>query len=108
MKYLWIACLLSAVLTAQETPELRETRHHYVLAATRAAANFRSADSIDAHLHQQGAVLHPRLIALRLRIEAALSEARFEMDQRDYPAAEDALARAEALLDRFARDIGGY
>jgi len=108
MKYLWIACLMAATLAAQETPELRQARHHLTLAASRATANFRSADSIEANLRRQGAVLHPQLIALRVRIEAALSEARFEMDQRDYPAAEDALTRADALLDRFARQIGGY
>jgi hypothetical protein len=108
MKYLWMACLAAATLAAQETPDQREARHHFVLVSTRAAANFRSADSIDARLHADGAVLHPQLIALRLRIEAALSEARFDMDERDYPAAEDALTRAEALLDRFARQIGGY
>ncbi len=108
MKYLWIACLMAATLAAQETPELREARHHFDLAACRATANFRSADSIEANLRREGAVLHPQLIALRVRIEAALSEARFEMDQRDYPSAEDALTRADALLDRFARQIGGY
>jgi hypothetical protein len=100
MKYLLLTCLAAATLAAQEPPELREARHHFDLAATRAAANFRSADSIDARLHKDG--------ALRMRIEAALSEARFEMDQHDYPAAEDALTRADALLDRFARQIGGY
>jgi uncharacterized membrane protein len=108
MKYVWIACVMAATLAAQETAEQRGARHHFDLAAIRAAANFRSADSIDARLREDGAVLHPRLTALRLRIEAALSEARFEMDQRDYPAAEDALGRAEALLNRFAKEIGGY
>jgi ElaB/YqjD/DUF883 family membrane-anchored ribosome-binding protein len=108
MRYLWIACLMAATLAAQETPELRQARHHFDLVASRATANFRSADSIEANLRNDGAVLHPRLTSLRIRIEAALSEARYEMDQRDYPAAEDALTRAEALLDRFAREIGGY
>src|SRR5665213_3389747 len=108
MKYLWIACLMAATLAAQETPELRQARHHLTLAASRATANFRSADSIEANLRRQGAVLHPQLIALRVRIDAALRGARFEMDRRDYPAAEDALTRADALLDRFARQIGGY
>jgi len=108
MKYLCILGLAAAALAAQETPELREAKHHFDLVAIRAAANFRSADSIDARLQQDGAVLHPRLAGLRLRIEAALSEARFEMDQHDYPAAEDALTRAQALLDRFAKEIGGY
>lgn len=108
MRYLWIACLMAATLAAQETGEQREARHHFDLVATRAAANFRSADSIDARLQQDGAVLHPRLTALRMRIEAALSEARFQMKEHDYPAAEDALTRADAWLDRFAKEIGGY
>jgi uncharacterized membrane protein len=108
MKYLWITCVLAATLAAQETAEQREAKHHFDLAAIRAAANFRSADSIDAHLHEDGAVLHPRLAGLRMRIEAALSEARYEMDQHDYAAAEDALTRVQALLDRFAKEIGGY
>jgi hypothetical protein len=108
MKHLWIACLLAATLAAQEPPELRAARHHLDLVATRAAANFRSADSIEENLRADGAVLHPRLIALRARIEAALSEARYDIDQHDYSAAEDALTRGEALLDRFAKEIGGY
>jgi ElaB/YqjD/DUF883 family membrane-anchored ribosome-binding protein len=108
MKYLWIVGLLAATVAAQETPALRETKHHFDLAAIRATANFRSADSIEAHLREDGAVLHPRITELRLRIEAALSEARYEMDQHDYPAAQDALTRADALLDRFAKEIGGY
>lgn len=107
MKYLLFICL-AAALGAQETPELREAKHHFDLAAIRAAANFRSADTIAAHLQEDGAVLHPRLTELRLRIEAALSEARYEIDQHDYPAAEDALTRTQALLDKFAKEIGGY
>jgi uncharacterized membrane protein len=108
MKYYLLICLAAATLAAQETPRQRETKHHIDLAAIRAAANFRSADSIDARLREDGAVLHPQLTALRMRIEAALSEARFEMDHEDYPAVEDALTRADALLDRFAKAIGGY
>ncbi len=109
MKLLCIACALAAgLLGAEETPTQRETRHHIDLVAIRAAANFRSADSVDAHLREDGAVLHPRLTALHMRIEAALSEAHYEMEQRDYPAVEDALIRADALLDRFAQEIGGY
>jgi hypothetical protein len=107
MKYLLFVCLMAVTLTAQETAEQREARHHYAFSTSRATANFRSADSIEANLRRDGAVLHPRLIALRGRIEAALGEARFEMDQHDFPSAEDALARADALLDRFAKAIGG-
>lgn len=108
MKYLLFVGLLAAALSAQETPEQRGARHHFDLAAIRATANFRSSDSIDARLRRDGMVLHPQLTGLRMRIEAALSEARYEMDGHDYPAAEDALTRADALLDRFAKQIGGY
>jgi hypothetical protein len=110
MKYFVLCLVAAATLAAQapETPELREAKHHFDLAAIRAAANFRSADSIEAHLHEDGAVLHPRLGELRLRIEAGLSEARYEMDRRDLSSAEEALTRVQALLDRFAKEIGGY
>jgi hypothetical protein len=108
MKCLLIACFLTATLAAKDPPELRAAKHHMDLVATRAAANFRSADSIEANLRDDGAVLHPQLIALRARIEAALSEARYDIDEHDYSAAEDALTRGGALLDRFAKEIGGY
>jgi hypothetical protein len=112
MKTVLLALAVTAALAAQqaprESPELREAKHHLDLAAIRAAANFRSSDSIDGRLRKEGQVLHPQLTALRMRVEAALSEARYEMDRHDYPAAEDALTRADALLDRFARQIGGY
>lgn len=103
-----LICFLAAVTLAAATPTERDTRHHFDLTASRATANFRSADSIDARLQKDGQVLHPRLIALRAHIEAVLNEARYEMDERDFAAAEDALTHADALLDRFAREIGGY
>ena len=108
MKRLWLACVLAGGLAAQEPPAFREAKHHFDLVAIRAAANFHSAESIEARLAEDGAVLHPRITELRMRVEAALSEARFEMDQRDYSAAEDALRRGDAYLDRFAKEIGGY
>ena len=78
---------MASVLCAQDSTDLRAAKRHFDLAAIRAAANFRSADTIAAHLEEDGAVLHPRLAALRLRVEASLSEARYDMDQHDFPAA---------------------
>ena len=41
MKYLLFICLMAATLTAQETAEQREARHHYAFSASWAAtANF--------------------------------------------------------------------
>ena len=105
-----VLCFLAAAtLAAQNTGTAeKEAKHHFNLTSTRAAANFQSADSIDARLRKDGQTLHPQLIALRLRIEAELSDARDEIDQHDYPAAQESLTHADALLDRFARQIGGY
>ena len=115
MKFALVAFVFAWGLAAADDPppvpapaSVREVRHHFDLAATRAAANFHSLDSIEANLDEQGAVLHPQFSALRLRIETALHEAGAAIGERDLPAAEDAIDRAQALLDRFARQIGGY
>jgi hypothetical protein len=76
--------------------------------AARATANFRSADSIEARLEAEGATLHPEVVTLRVRIEMALDEARESLANNDEAAASEAVERARALLDRFARRIGGY
>jgi len=112
MKYVVLTMALAAGLFAQDKPTvdpaaLRETRHHFDLAATRASAYIHSVDSIEANLQQDGAVLHPRIAVLRLRIEAALNEAGAAINERDLKAAENAIERAEALIDRLAREIGG-
>ena len=115
MKFVFATILLAASLAAQDQAKppavdpaaLRETRHHFDLAATRAAAYIHSADSIEANLREDGAVLHPRIAVLRLRIEAALNEAGAAIAERDLAAAEKAIDRAEAIIDRFAREIGG-
>jgi hypothetical protein len=113
VKFVLAAGLFALSLAAQEKPApdpsaLRDVRHHFDLAATRAAANFHSLDSIEANLREDGAVLHPQLAALRLRIETALREAGAAIGERDLAAADQAIDRAQALLDRFARQIGGY
>jgi len=119
MKYVLLALALAGGLAAQqqnrapapaparESAELREVRHQFDFAATRAAAYIHSADSIEANLAADGAVLHPRIAVLRQRIVAALNEARAAIDERDFAAARAAITRAEALIDRFAREIGG-
>ena len=77
------------------------------LLATRAIANFRSADSIEANLNAQGLSLHPQIVALRLRIEAALDEAQKAVDHGDPAAANEALDRAQAFLHSYIQRLGG-
>ena len=97
--------------SAQPKPSpaaLKEARHRFNLAATRAAANFRSADSIEANLRTQDSTLHPQINALRFRIEAALDSAEQALKDSDVTAATDDTKQAEQMLDRFARLLGGY
>ena len=84
-----------------------DVREHFDLVATRATAIFQSAGSIDERLKDQGATLHPQLAALRMRADVAIRAARAALDKHDLAAAESALKRAEALLDRFASRLGG-
>jgi len=93
---------------AQQPAVQRETQHRFGLLATRAVANFRSADSIEANLRERGQTLNPQLVALRLRILGALDEARADIGQSDFVAANDALDRAQGFLDRFAQSLGGF
>lgn len=96
-----------AACTAVSPAAIRELRHRLGLVATRAIAYFRSADSIEENLKQQGAALHPEIVSLRLRLEAALDESEDAIDQCDAALARKALERAQALLDRFAAKLGG-
>jgi ElaB/YqjD/DUF883 family membrane-anchored ribosome-binding protein len=93
--------------TQPKTQPQKDAERRFGLIATRAAANFRSADSIEANLNERGHSLHPQIVALRLRIEAALDEARKAIDQADLAAANQALDRAQALLQRYAQRLGG-
>src|SRR5215472_9677433 len=86
---------------------MREVRHRLGLIATRAIANFHSMDSIEENLRDLGAVLHPDLVALRGRIEAALNDADAASDESDPARANEALDRAQAFLDRLAARLGG-
>jgi hypothetical protein len=85
----------------------KEARRHFGQVGTRAVANFRSADMIDASLRAGGSTLHPQLVTLRIRIESYLDEAQAALDKNDFAAAEEAVKKAEGLLDRFAKRLGG-
>jgi hypothetical protein len=64
-------------------------------------------DSIEENLNGMGATLHPQLVSLRLRIEAALNNTDEALDQNDLATANQALDMAEALLARLAAQLGG-
>ena len=90
-----------------QTQPQKDAQRRLGLIATRAIANFQSADSIEANLKAQGHSLHPQIVALRLRIEAALDEAQKAIDQADPAAANEELDMAQALLQRFIQRLGG-
>jgi hypothetical protein len=94
-------------VSPQTAARLKEAHHRFDMVATRAVANFRSANSIEERLRADGATLHPQLIALRLQIEAALDEAEAALARSDVDTASKATDRAEGLLERFARRLGG-
>jgi hypothetical protein len=120
VKFVVSLLLAGGVMCAQDTPAPRapaparsqtraqkDAKRRLGLLATRAEANFRSADSIEANLNARGLSLHPQTVALRLRIEAALEEARKAVDAADPAAANKALDIVQALLQRFAQSLGG-
>ena len=92
---------------AKQSPEIREAKHRLGLVATRAIANFRSLESIEENLQSMGMTLHPDLLSLRMRIEAALDATDEAIDKNDAKAANEELDRADALVTRLARQIGG-
>ena len=120
-----VKCLVGSLLAlgviwAQDTPRpqapapaqshtkaQKDAQKRLGLIATRAIANFHSADSIEANLNRHGPSLHPQTVALRLRIEAALDEAQKAIDQADPAAANEELDMAQALLQRFIQRLGG-
>jgi ElaB/YqjD/DUF883 family membrane-anchored ribosome-binding protein len=124
MKSLVVSLLAVGVIYAQDTPRAqapasappqvrpqtqlqKAAQRRLGLLATRAIANFHSADSIEANLNKHGHSLHPEIVALRLRIEAALDEAQKAIDQADPAAANEELDMAQALLQRFIQRLGG-
>ena len=108
---LWLILFAAIVFTtlapAEDTPAFKSARNRFGLVATRAVANFKSADSIEEHLKAQGSTLHPSLIALRLRIEAALDKAEVALGKSDVKTAVEQIKLAEGLVDQFARKLGG-
>jgi hypothetical protein len=118
VKYLMSLMLAAGVVCAQDTPKpqapaqpqtqaQKDVKKRLGLLATRAIANFRSADSIEANLNEHGQSLHPQLVTLRLRIEAALDEAQTAVDHNELDDAKEALDTAQSLLDRFIQRLGG-
>jgi hypothetical protein len=119
-KCLVVLVLAWGVVWAQSTPKpqapppaqnqnqlQKDAKRRLGLVATRAIANFHSADSIEANLNAHGQSLHPQIVALRLRIEAALDEAQKALDDADPATANEALDRAQALLQQFVQRLGG-
>lgn len=104
---LLMAALLCFSLQAQDAPTAKETQHRLRLIATRATAWFQSADTIDGSLRRDGHTLHPALLALRMRIEAALEDAQADLQDGKLDGANEQLDRAQAWTDRFARHFGG-
>lgn len=114
MKTVQFALLLAVALglvfaqdAAKPSAATREVRHREGLVATRAIAHFHSMDSIEENLNSLGVTLHPQLVSLRLRIEAALNSTDDALDRNDLEAGNKSLDVAEALLARLAAQLGG-
>ncbi len=101
------AVLLVSPAAAEDTAAMKAARQRFGLVSTRAVANFRSADSIEERLKAQGGTLHPSLVSLRLRIEAALDKAEAALGKSDVKTAVEQTKQAEGLLDKFAHKLGG-
>jgi hypothetical protein len=108
-RFLTTAMLWAAgpVAGAQHSSVERELWLRFGQAATRAVANFRSADSIEQSLEMEGNTLHPTLLALKMRIEAALDESEAALNKGEMESAKEAIGRAEGLTDKFAKRLGG-
>ncbi len=104
---LFAAMLLMSPAMGQDASAMKAARLRFGQVATRAIANFRSADSIEARLRAQGSTLHPSLITLRLRIESALDEAEAALKKGDLDSAGEQIKMAEGMVDKFAHRLGG-
>jgi hypothetical protein len=109
-RFLLRALVLSGIAigaaTAQNAASEKELHLRFGNAAARAAAWFQSADAFEARLRDDGSTLHPQIATLRGQIEAALDEAHTALDRNDAAEADEAIIRAQALIDRFARHFG--
>lgn len=105
--FFFTALLLLSTALADDTAALKAAKLRFGQVATRATANFRSADSIEERLKAQGSTLHPSLVTLRLRIEGALDKAEAALGKNDVKTAVDQTKQAEGMLDKFARKLGG-
>lgn len=101
---LWFGPVLAQ---RQPTDPMREVRHREGLVATRAIGYFRSMDSIKENLEAMGMTLNPELVSLRMGIEDALDATDAAIDKKDAKAANESLDRAEALVGRLAKKLGG-
>lgn len=102
-----IAIIASAASLAGADSAEKAARLKFVHSSTRAEANFRVADNLEAQLKEQGLTPHAQLTTMRLRIESALDLARSAMERSDWTTVDEAVTRADAILDRFAKRIGG-
>jgi hypothetical protein len=106
LRGLALCSIVAGVTLAQSVPAEKELRLRFGNAAARASAWFQSADTFEARLRESGSTLHPQIATLRGQIEAALDEAHAALDRNDAAEADEAIIRAQALIDRFARHFG--
>ena len=106
LRNLALSGIVMGSATAQTAPSEKELRLRFGNASARASAWFQSADAFEARLRDDASTLHPQIATLRAQIEAALDEAHAALDRNDTATADEAIARAQALLDRFARHFG--
>jgi len=104
-----VLVVLCGCATAQDAKPaaIRDARHRLGLVATKAIANFRSLESIEANLAAMGIQVSPELLMLRQKIEHDLDATDAALVKQNVKAANDALDRAEALVSRLSRRLGG-
>ncbi len=103
----WMALALVWIVPVLAQDELQQARERFDNVATLAAAYLHSADSIEARLHEDGATLHPEIVALRNRIVAALNQAHDAIGRGSVRTADHAMGVAEALVEKLSKKLGG-